>query len=54
MAIKNFIGSLVCQLLTAVHTIRTATLFDWTVVDGCDYKEQADGSLKCKRCGMVV
>ena len=49
--LATFFGSLVCQLLTAIRTIRTATLFDWTVVDGCDYKEQADGSLKCKGAG---
>ena len=55
--IRYFFGGYICWFFTVVYTNRHTSWPFCTIVaymDGCDYKEQADGSLTCKRCGRVA
>lgn len=53
---KEFFGGYICMILAIIRTIRHTS---WpfgplgAYMDGCDYVEQSDDSLKCERCGKV-
>lgn len=52
---KKFFLGYICLFRTFWYTMRyTPWPFgDWEYIDGCDFKEQDDGSLKCSMCGKV-